>query len=319
MTFDSPTATAGSPPHHVRLLVSMTLVVLLTIFTSISPARADVGLGTADGFAILAGQSVTNTGPTTITGDIGIHPGAADANLSGDASITLNGTLYDRDAEGVALAAKEALVTAYDDAAGRAVTQTIAPQLDGADLIPGVYQSTDAGAFELAVDGVLTLRGGPDDVWIFKSTSTLLFSSGGQVVLAGGADPCNVFWQVGSSATLGTDTEIVGTIMALTSIGLQTGAELTGRALARNGSVSLDSNVISNADCTTPTATDESPESSDDVTTEQVPEVPIGPVGAGEGGASSSSGGLLAALAAVLVVLGTNSWRRSAARQRNTD
>jgi hypothetical protein len=320
----SPTEATRTPAELVRHLATVTVVVLLALFSATAPARADVGLGAADGFAILSGQSVANTGPTTITGDIGIHPGAADANLTGGASITLNGTLYDRDAEGVALAAKAALVTAYDDAAGRAVTQTIAPELDGADLIPGVYQSTGAGLFQLAVDGVLTLRGGPDDVWIFKSTDTLIFASGSQVVLAGGADPCNVYWQVASSATLGTDSEIVGTIMALTSISLETRAELTGRALARNGSVTMDSNTISNATCTTLTATDDTTDDTTDETpapeeaapTEQVPEVPTGPVAAGDGGSSTSSNWIIAAFAAVLAGLAIGGWRIRATRQR---
>jgi uncharacterized membrane protein YgcG len=238
-----------SPATGLRNITVIALVTLLAMFASTTAAHADVGLGTADSFAVLAGQSVTNTGPTTITGDIGIHPGATDPpdNVSGSGSITLTGTLHDGDA--VAEQAKAALVTAYDEAAGRAVTETIAPELAGEDLGPGVYESDGAGAFQLGSGGTLTLTGGADDVWIFQSGSELLFTSGSQVVLDG-ADPCNVFWQVTSSATLGTNSSVVGTILALTSISLQTGATLDGRALARNGSVTMDSNTITNEDCT---------------------------------------------------------------------
>lgn len=249
-------ATRRLPAISLRHLTIITLTVVLAMHVSTTSARADVGLGTADDFAILAGQSVTNTGPTTITGDIGIHPGAAGAGLSnvtGAGSITHNGTTHDGD--GVAQDAKADLVTAYDDAAGRAVTNTIAPQLDGADLGPGVYESTASGAFELSVGGTLTLTGDANDVWIFQSSSTLVFNSNSEVVLSGGANACNVFWQVGSSATLDSGTDIVGTIMALQDISLVSNAELEGRALARNGSVTMDSNVISNAACVTSSST----------------------------------------------------------------
>jgi hypothetical protein len=132
------------------------------------------------------------------------------------------------------------------------VTSTIDPELAGENLGPGVYDSTGGGAFQIGGGGTLTLTGDADDVWIFQSGSALDFTSGSTVVL-NGADPCNVFWQVTSSATLGTNSSVVGTIMALTSISLQTGATLQGRALARNGSVTMDSNTITNADCITPT------------------------------------------------------------------
>jgi hypothetical protein len=243
----SATLTYDRTDRWLRDLVVVASVTLLGLFTSTSAAHADVLLGDADGFAVLAGQLVTNTGTTTIDGDIGIFPGAGAPNLEDNGTIVLEGTIHD--ADDVASDAQDSLTIAYLDAESRAVTETILPELAGQQLGPGVYESTSAGAFQLSAGGTLTLTGDADDVWIFQSSSTLIFFADSEVVLDG-ADPCNVFWQVGSSATLGTDTTVVGTIMALTSIALQTGAELEGRALARNGSVTMDSNTITNAPCT---------------------------------------------------------------------
>lgn len=299
-----PPRAARTPTTILRDTLAIGLVALLALFATATTARADVTLGTAESFAVLAGQSITNTGATTITGDIGIHPGAAAAgspNVTGFASVTHDGDLYDADAEGVALKAKEDLVTAYDDAAGRTST-VIAPELAGADLGPGVYSSTGDGAFLLSVDGTLTLRGDADDVWIFQSGSALEFMSGSQVVFEGTGDACNVYWQVTSDAALGTGAKVVGTIMALTSISLATDAELQGRALARNGSVTMDSNTITAAICSTSTAQAEE----DSASTAQVEEVPSGAVAAG-GQTVPTTGGLFLPLVitfALLIVAG---------------
>jgi hypothetical protein len=309
---------------------------LLAMFASSTASLAEehpVGLGTADGFAVLAGSEITNTGPTTITGDVGLHPGTA---VTGDDEWTLDGSLHETDA--VAEQAKVDLVTAYDDAAGRAVTETIvAPALDGQDLGPGVYESTGAGAFLLGVDGTLTLTGGPDDVWIFQSGSTLDFQSGSQVVLDG-ADPCNVFWQVTSSATLGTNSSVVGTIMALEAITLETGATIEGRVLARNAAVTLDTNTITNEACTTPTDdngngngddngnddnngngddTVEDDTTTDDDTTGQIEEVPRGSVAAGGGPGATADNGLWLLFAGVLLVLTVSGTVGTIARRRS--
>ncbi|MEX2485993.1 MAG: ice-binding family protein [Nitriliruptoraceae bacterium] len=297
-------------------------------------AATTVPLGTADSFAVLAGQSVTNTGATTITGNIGIHPGATDppSNVTGSGSITLTGTLHDGDAE--AQQAQDDLTTAYLDAAARSVDSTISPELAGANLGPGVYESTAAGAFQLGGGGILTLTGGANDVWIFKSSSTLLFTSGSRVELDG-ADPCNVFWQVGSSATLEPTSQVVGTIMALTSISLQTGATIDGRVLARNGSVTMDSNTITNEACTTSTddaTTVIEPDNGDDTTggdettdgdettggddtTSQLREVPSGPVAAG-GGVETTPSGMSALLTGVLMLVAVGGTVGIAVRRR---
>ena len=236
--------------HVLKLIGTLALTASLAVVltTSAVAAPSSVGLGTATSYAVLAGTTITNTGPTKITGDIGLHPGSA---VSGFSSVTYVGAIHL--ASGAALQAKNALVTAYNDAAGRTPATTIATELGGQVLKAGVYNST-AGTF--GVTGTLTLdaEGDAGAVFIFQAASTLITAPGSSVVLTNGATACNVFWQVGSSATLETTTSFKGTIMALTSIALKTGATLQGRALARNGAVTLDTNVISSAACAPPTA-----------------------------------------------------------------
>jgi hypothetical protein len=156
-------------------------------------------------------------------------------------------------ADGVALQAKNALVTAYNDAALRTPPSTVATELGGQVLKAGIYNSA---ATTFGVTGVLTLdaEGDSNAVFIFQAASTLITAPGSSVALINGASACNVFWQVGSSATLDTTTSFKGTIMAVASIALKTGASLQGRALASTGAVTLDTNVISSAACSPPTA-----------------------------------------------------------------
>ena len=209
-------------------------------------AQAPVGLGTAGNFAVLAGSAVTNTGPSVISGSIGLAPGSAVSGFP--PGIVLNGTT--QVANGVALQAKNDLVTAYNDAAGRSSTATVAADLAGETLTPGVYTS----ASSLGLSGQLTLdaQGNPNAVFIFQAGSSLIVGSGSQVNLIGGAQACDVYWQVGSSATIGTSSAFVGNILALTSITMTTGATLQGSALARNGAVTLDTNTITRATCAAP-------------------------------------------------------------------
>jgi hypothetical protein len=212
-------------------------------------AQPPVGLGTAGGFAILASQTITNTGATTITGDVGLSPGTS---VTGFETVTLHGTQHVADAP--ALQAQNSLTTAYNDASGRTPVTTIAAQLGGQVLVAGVYASQD-GTFLLT--GALTLNGegNPNAVFVFKAASTLTTASGSSVVLSGQAQACNVFWQIGSSATLGTRSALRGTIMAQASITMTTGASLDGRALARTGAVTLDTNVVAPSACTVAAAT----------------------------------------------------------------
>jgi hypothetical protein len=232
--------------RHRRFACAASLLVAgaLLAATAAFGAQARVGLGTAGNFAVLAGSTVTNTGPSVISGSIGLDPGSAVTGFP--PGIVLAGTT--QIANGVALQAKNDLVTAYDDAAGRSSTATVSGDLAGRTLVSGVYTS----ASSLGLSGALTLdaQGNPNAVFIFQAGSSLIVGSGSQVNLIGGAQACNVFWQVGSSATIGTASAFVGNIMALTSITMTTGATLQGSALARNGAVTLDTNTITQATCT---------------------------------------------------------------------
>ena len=211
-------------------------------------AAAPVGLGTASSFVVLAGAGVTNTGPTTLNGDIGTFP---TTSISGASSLTITGTNHAGDA--VSQQAKNDLVTAYNDIAGRGPTTAVPADLGGQTLAPGVYNS----ASSLGLTGALTLNAGgdPNAIFVFQAGSTLTTASASSVNLVNGAQACNVYWQVGSSATLGTGSSFRGTIVALTSITLTTGATVEGRVLARNGAVALDTNTITAPSCAAPVAT----------------------------------------------------------------
>lgn len=247
-------------PRWIAIAATVAIGLSPTLLNGVSqPALAappPVLLGTAASFAVLAGQSVTNTGPSVISGDIGVSPGSSITGFP--PGVQVNGVMHVTDA--VAAQAQIDLTTAYNDAAGRPVDALLPPDASGLTLAAGVYQAPGA----LGLTGTLTLdaAGDPSSAWIVQIGSTLITGPGAQVALINGADPCNVFWQVGSSATLDVGTDFVGTIMALTSITLNTGATLIGRALARNGSVTLDDNTITVPDCTTGTTTSSSSSSS---------------------------------------------------------
>lgn len=226
----------------LRIILSLTMALaLFTVPAGALAAEATVNLGTTEGFAVLAGTTITNTGPTTITGDVGLHPGSAFV----DTGVTLIGTRQINNA--VAATAKTDLVTAYNDAAGRPVSGRLGVDLGGLTLTPGVY---DTGGV-VGITGLLTLDAGgdPDAVFIIKSTATLITAANSEVRLINGARFCRVFWVVPSSATLGTDSIFVGHILALTSITADTRARVEGQLLARNGQVSLAANVVTNEIC----------------------------------------------------------------------
>ena len=210
---------------------------------AIAAGPPPIGLGTAAPFAVLAGTpAVTNTGLTTITGDLGISPAAA---VTGFPPGTVSGTTHAADA--VALQAKIDLAAAYTVAAALPVTANHGA-LGGLTLVGGVY---NAGGVTLGLTGTLTLDGqnDPSSVWVFQATSDLITASSSTVALINGASACNVFWQVTSSATLGSGSTFVGTIMALTSITMQDSVTVTGRALARNGQVTLINDSINASTC----------------------------------------------------------------------
>ncbi len=211
-----------------------------------SAQAASVALGSAAGFAVLGGSTVTNTGSSVISGDLGVSPGTAVTGFP-PGKLT-GGTMHVND--GVAAQAQRDLTTAYNDARGRSSTSTISADLAGSTLTPGVYTS----ATPLGLNGDLTLdgQGDPNAVFVFQAGSTLTVSSASRVLLIGRAQACNVFWQIGSSATIGSTSPFAGNILALTDITLTTGATLSGRALARNGAVTLDTNTITRPACSPP-------------------------------------------------------------------
>jgi len=224
------------------------LAAMLSVFTPANAEPPTVQLGTAESYAVLAGSAVTNTGPSVINGDLGVSPGMA---VTGFPPGLVNGAIHRGDAE--AAQAQADVTTAYNDAAGRPSTP-VATELGNREFLAGVYSNST----ELGLTGTVTLNGqnDPSSVWIFQAGSTLITASNSTVALTNGADPCNVFWQVGSSATLGTGTTFVGTILALTSITVQNGTTVEGRALARNGAVTLDNNVFNLPECATAPTTE---------------------------------------------------------------
>jgi hypothetical protein len=229
------------------LLVVASLMAL-TLARASGAAATAVPLGTASSFAVLAGAGITNTGPTTVTGDVGTFP---TTTISGAGSLTINGTNHAGD--GVTQQAKTDLVTAYNNAAAQGPTNPIVADLGGQSLSPGVYNS----ASSIGLTGALTLNGGgdPNAIFVFQAGSALTTASASSVVLTNGAQACNVFWQIGSSATLGTGSTFRGTVIALQSITVTTGVTVDGRVLARNGAVTLDTDTISRSGCAAPAAT----------------------------------------------------------------
>lgn len=217
-----------------------TAVTLLICAGLAAQAGAGTILGSACGYGVLAGSTVTNTGPSVITGNLGVWPGTAVTGFP--PGIVVNGTI--NAGNGAAQQAQSDLTAAYNFLAGIAPTGNLTGQdLGGMTLTPGVYNFTSS-AF---LTGTLTLdaQGDPNAQFIFQMGSTLITASDSAVVMINNGDACQIFWQVGSSATLGTGTDFMGNIVALTSITLTTGATiLEGSALARNGAVTLDSNLI---------------------------------------------------------------------------
>lgn len=209
-----------------------------------TPLWAQTSLGTAQTFAVLGGSTVTNTGSSVLTGDLGVSPGGS---ITGFPPGTRTGTTHAADA--TSLQAQSDLVTQYNALTGTACTADLTGQdLGGKTLTPGVYCFSSSAQ----LTGTLTLdaQGNADSVFIFKTGSTLTTASGSSVAMINSGNPCGVAWQIGSSATIGTTTTFLGNLIALTSITLNTGANITGRALARNGAVTLDTNNISFASCT---------------------------------------------------------------------
>jgi hypothetical protein len=206
-------------------------------FTTGPCSQAPVRLVSATHFAILGGSSVSNAGPSTVTGDLG-----AGTAVNGFPPGTLVGFLHVGDP--TAGRGRAELASAYQDAAGRTLCQSrVSEELGGSTLTPGLYTS----ASSLAVSsGDLTLDalGDPQAVFIFQAAAMLTLSAGRRILLSGGASAANVYWQVGDSATLEAATAFQGTVLAAQSITLQAGATLNGRALAQAGTVTLENNTV---------------------------------------------------------------------------
>ena len=199
---------------------------------------------TAQSFAVLGGSTVTNTGVTTVHGDLGVDPGLAVTGFP--PGLVTGGTIHAGDA--VALQAQNDTAAAYTTLAGETPTRDLTGQdLGGKTLTAGVYSFSSSAQ----LTGALTLdaQGVPSALFVFQIGSTLTTASNSSVLVLNGAEDCNIYWQVGSSATLGTTTSFKGNILALTSISLNTGATVSGRALARNAAVTMDTNSVSILGC----------------------------------------------------------------------
>ncbi len=221
--------------------VALTLLSAMVFASGALAAPASVGLGTAASFSVLGGSTVTNTGPTTMFGDLGLAPGSW---VTGAPHVL--GATHVSDA--VAIEAKSSLTTAYNDAALRPTNGSAGTDLAGQTFSPGVRTASSS---LLLSSGSVTLdaEGDPNAVFVFQIGTTLTTGSGTSVSLINGAQACNVFWQVGSSATLGTGTSFVGTVMAAETITANTAATIHGRLLAQTGAVNLDTNTITTSNC----------------------------------------------------------------------
>ncbi|MGE0356046.1 MAG: ice-binding family protein [Burkholderiales bacterium] len=211
-------------------------MVLAALLLASASASAQL-LGSASNFAVLgATPNVANTGPTVVVGSVGVWPAAAITGFP--PGLITPGTGFLHSGNAIAQQAQTDTTAAYLNLAGQ-ISAPILPALGGQVLTPGIY---NAGAADLT--GTLTLNG--PGLYIFQTTSLTTASGPGAAIvnLIGGASACDVWWQVGSSAALGTFTAFQGNILALTSITIGTSANLQGRALARNGSVTLDSNNV---------------------------------------------------------------------------
>jgi ice-binding like protein len=220
---------------------ALSLAVFLLSAANAYPAAINVDLGTADAFAILAGSAVTNTGATLVHGNLGVSPGSSVTGFP--PGMLTAGAMHVADA--AAMQAQNDLTTAYNFAAGEVCNSSLTGQdLGGLTLTPGVYCFSSSAQ----LTGILTLNalGNPNAVFLFQIASTLTTASSSAVVFTNAGQGDSLFWQVGSSATLGTTTAFAGNILALTSISLNTGANIQcGRALARNGAVTMDTNDVS--------------------------------------------------------------------------
>jgi hypothetical protein len=236
-------------------LIAGTMVAMIPILVGNAASASvvpTVPLGTSSANAVLGASTVTNTGPSTLDGSLGLWPGTSITGFP-PGLVLAPGTT--NTANAAAQQAQSDLTAAYGNAAGRPVDATTTADLANLRLQPGVYAGPSRSP--LGLTGPLVLDGGGDlsSVFIFQTDSTLITASSSTVTLINGAQECNVFWQVGSSATLGTSSVFRGNILALTSITVTTGVVVHGRALARNGAVTLDNDTFVRPTCAQPVVT----------------------------------------------------------------
>jgi hypothetical protein len=280
---------SGRPGAEIVAVGVLSAITFVGTASGPAFAATAINLGGATPYAVVAGTTITNTGSTVITGNIGLSPGTS---ITGFPPGLVSGTTGAANA--TSLAAQTSATAAYGVAAGATPFTTVAAgTIGGTTLSPGVY--TSASAMQLT--GPVTLNAGGDAsaVFIFQAGSTLTTASGASVVLEGGAQACNVFWQVGSSATLGSTTSFVGTILALASITLNSGASVDGRLLAQTGAVTLNDNLVTVPTCATGAATTTSTTPTTATTTPVAtgttakPGGTVGTGAKGHGGAASAS------------------------------
>lgn len=238
------THTAAGRKSAVLIAFTMAAAVLLLAGNTANAAIVPtVPLGTSANYAVLAGSTVTNTGPSTLNGSLGLSPGTSVTGFP-PGLVVPPGT---QDiANAAAAQAQPDLTAAYVDAAGRSVTATTTADLGNLTLQGGVYAGPSKGALMLTGPLILDGAGDANSVFVFQTDSTLITASGSTVTVINGALCSNVFWQVGSSATLGSGSVFAGNILALTSITVGSGVTVHGRALARNGAVTLDTDTFTN-------------------------------------------------------------------------
>lgn len=274
----------------IKFIKLLPIILVSSLFISASgvyAATPRVNLLTADSFAVLGGSAISDTPNSTINGNVGLSPGGG-ASITGLTCGEVTGTIYDTNGEytgnpagtacrttdaGLLTAAKNDLTTASNDAVGRSVTSTIATELGGATLTDGVYNS-ESGTFEIT--GTLTLngQGNADSVFIFKTASSFITASSSRVVLTNGAQACNVYWVVGSSATFGISSSLIGNVMASISITDDGSSTIYGRLLVSTGAITLNNTTVIKQNCaSTSNSTSNSTSSNPDTSIDYCPPI----------------------------------------------